>query len=343
MRPSAARPRATHRDEFAGTGVRPAASETLRPGRRPRTCASSTPSRRALNSAESSYAPLRDRIFGHRTHTGRPARVRVLPAPAGSGSAFSPRRRGRISGACPTTSSTRRRATVVGLGEHRVSTVEHLLSALCAAADHQRAHRRRRTRDSGRRRQRARLSRRDRSGRHQRAARAARYASSCANRTSSATATSCSRSLPAPAFRVRMTIDFPAPVGTQYVDFDSDRATLSRGGCAEPDVRFPPRGRSAARGAASRSAARSRTRSCSTPTARCRRCVRPTKPVRHKVLDLIGDFALLGAYPQCEVIAIKSGHALHYERYASWPRERRSTPRARARMPRGRRSTCARS
>ena len=37
----------------------------------------------------------------------------------------------------------------------------------------------------------------------------------------------------------------------------------------------------------------------------------PNEPVRHKVLDLIGDFALLGAYPQCEVIAIKSGHALH--------------------------------
>jgi UDP-3-O-acyl-N-acetylglucosamine deacetylase len=29
------------------------------------------------------------------------------------------------------------------------------------------------------------------------------------------------------------------------------------------------------------------------------------------MLDLIGDFALLGAYPQCEVIAIKSGHKLH--------------------------------
>ena len=27
--------------------------------------------------------------------------------------------------------------------------------------------------------------------------------------------------LPAPAFRVRMTIDFPAPVGTQYFDDDS--------------------------------------------------------------------------------------------------------------------------
>ncbi len=37
----------------------------------------------------------------------------------------------------------------------------------------------------------------------------------------------------------------------------------------------------------------------------------PNEVVRHKVLDLIGDFALLGAWPQCEVIAIKSGHALH--------------------------------
>ena len=35
------------------------------------------------------------------------------------------------------------------------------------------------------------------------------------------------------------------------------------------------------------------------------------EPVRHKVLDLVGDFALLGAYPQCEVIAVKSGHKLH--------------------------------
>ncbi len=37
----------------------------------------------------------------------------------------------------------------------------------------------------------------------------------------------------------------------------------------------------------------------------------PNEIVRHKVLDLIGDLTLLGAYPQCEVIAIKSGHALH--------------------------------
>ena len=37
----------------------------------------------------------------------------------------------------------------------------------------------------------------------------------------------------------------------------------------------------------------------------------PNEVVRHKVLDLIGDFALLGAWPQCEIVAIKSGHELH--------------------------------
>ncbi|MBV8118258.1 MAG: UDP-3-O-acyl-N-acetylglucosamine deacetylase, partial [Candidatus Eremiobacteraeota bacterium] len=37
----------------------------------------------------------------------------------------------------------------------------------------------------------------------------------------------------------------------------------------------------------------------------------PNEVVRHKVLDLIGDFALLGAWPQFEVVAFKSGHELH--------------------------------
>jgi UDP-3-O-acyl N-acetylglucosamine deacetylase len=37
----------------------------------------------------------------------------------------------------------------------------------------------------------------------------------------------------------------------------------------------------------------------------------PDEVVRHKALDLIGDFALIGMYPRARVIAIKSGHALH--------------------------------
>ncbi len=37
----------------------------------------------------------------------------------------------------------------------------------------------------------------------------------------------------------------------------------------------------------------------------------PNEAVRHKVLDLVGDLALLGAWPQCEIVAFKSGHELH--------------------------------
>ncbi len=115
---------------------------------------------------------------------------------------------------------------------------------------------------------------------------------------------------PSAAFRVRFVADFPAPIGTQYFDGDIDPERyqeeiagartfaylheiealwargLGRGGSLENALVFTPDG--------------------------------PMQPlrwtneaVRHKVLDLIGDLALLGAWPQCEFVAIKSGHELH--------------------------------
>jgi UDP-3-O-acyl-N-acetylglucosamine deacetylase len=39
------------------------------------------------------------------------------------------------------------------------------------------------------------------------------------------------------------------------------------------------------------------------------------------MLDLLGDLALVGAWPQCEIVAVKSGHALH-ARMSSRLRER---------------------
>ncbi len=117
--------------------------------------------------------------------------------------------------------------------------------------------------------------------------------------------------LPSPVFRVRMTVDFPAPIGLQYADVTITPASyraeiagnrtfgyrhevdallargLAMGGSLENAVVFDVDG----------------------PLQPLRR---PDEPVWHKVLDLIGDFALLGASPQCEIIAFKSGHALHY-------------------------------
>jgi UDP-3-O-acyl N-acetylglucosamine deacetylase len=116
--------------------------------------------------------------------------------------------------------------------------------------------------------------------------------------------------LPAPAFRVRMTIDFPAPIGTQYRELEISPQTyraeiapnrtfaykheievlmargLAKGGSLDNAVVFDTDG----------------------PLAPMRVA---DEPVRHKILDLVGDLALLGAYPQCEIVAIKSGHKLH--------------------------------
>lgn len=116
--------------------------------------------------------------------------------------------------------------------------------------------------------------------------------------------------LPATHFRVKFLADFAPPIGTQYFDgeltpelFAAEIAAartfgylhevqalldrgLAKGGTLENALVFAPDG----------------------PMQPMRW---DNEPVRHKVLDLVGDFALLGAWPQCEIIAIKSGHKLH--------------------------------
>ncbi len=115
---------------------------------------------------------------------------------------------------------------------------------------------------------------------------------------------------PAPSFRVRFLADFPQPVGTQYFSGEIDpkqyveeiagartfaflhevqallASGLGQGGSLENALIFTADG----------------------PLQPLRW---PNEAVRHKVLDLIGDLALLGAWPHCELIAIKSGHQLH--------------------------------
>lgn len=115
---------------------------------------------------------------------------------------------------------------------------------------------------------------------------------------------------PSSTFRIRMTVDYDQPIGAQYRDLEVDptsylteiapnrtfgfhyevealiRRGLAQGGTLENAVVFGSEG----------------------PLAPLRSS---DEPCRHKILDLIGDFALLGAYPQCEIIAVKSGHKLH--------------------------------
>ncbi len=274
----------------------------------------STPSTAAAELERSSLlqyqTTLRDAIAfaGAGLHTGAPARVRVLPAPAGHGLRF------RLDDAVEFPARADHvletaRATVVGVGEHRVSTVEHLLSALLgcgvdnALID---VHGPEIPVEDGS---------------------AKVFAEAIAAVGLAVLPAARLRWIPteprlfrdgdkllvvapAAAFRVRMTVDYPAPIGSQYVDVEIEPETyrreiapsrtfgykhevdallkrgLAQGGTLDNAVVFDEAG----------------------PMTALRA---PDEPARHKVLDLVGDFALLGVYPQCEVIAIKSGHKLH--------------------------------
>jgi UDP-3-O-[3-hydroxymyristoyl] N-acetylglucosamine deacetylase len=116
--------------------------------------------------------------------------------------------------------------------------------------------------------------------------------------------------IPSITWRIKFTVVYPAPIGTQYFEaeitpelyreqiapartfgylheVEALRARgLARGGTLDNAIVFAPDG----------------------PMQPLQW---PDEPVRHKVLDMIGDFALLGMYPQCEVVALKSGHKLH--------------------------------
>jgi len=242
-------------------------------------------------------------------HTGKPARVRVSGAAPHSGLRF------RLNGAVefpahPDYVVDTRRATVLGSGDYSVSTVEHLLSALAGcgvtnalidvegpeipAADGSALEF---------------VTAIDAAGIDDQGVPQA--AAVIGEPHIFRDGDKVLAIVPAPAFRVRMTIDFPAPVGAQYVDFDSESASYRT--AVAPNRTFGFRheveallARGLALGGSLDNAV---VFDVDGPMAPLRS---HDEPARHKVLDLIGDFALLGAYPQCEVIAIKSGHTLHF-------------------------------
>ncbi len=116
--------------------------------------------------------------------------------------------------------------------------------------------------------------------------------------------------LPAEAFRVRFVGDYPAPIGTHYFDavitpqVYREQIAAARTFAFLRDVEAM-RAAGLARGGSLDNALVYDEEGPMQPLQW------PNEVVRHKVLDLIGDFGLLGAWPQCEVIAIKSGHAMH--------------------------------
>ncbi len=115
---------------------------------------------------------------------------------------------------------------------------------------------------------------------------------------------------PADGLHVRYVADFPAPIGTQYfageIDPQNYREEIAGArtfGYLHEVKALLARG--LARGASLENAL------VFAPDGPLQPLRWPNEAVRHKVLDLVGDLALLGAWPRCEVIAIKSGHELH--------------------------------
>jgi UDP-3-O-[3-hydroxymyristoyl] N-acetylglucosamine deacetylase len=241
-------------------------------------------------------------------HTGGEAEVRVAPQPPGTGLVF------RLDGAVmfPATAEyvvDTSRATVLGTGGRTVSTVEHLLSALAgmgidnalidvagpeipvldgSAAVFVDAF-----------------------------ARAGVVAQGLARRTLRIERPRVYRDgdslvalFPGDDWRVRCAVDFPPPVGAQYLATAIDPAAYRRGIAAARTWGYAHEVEALQR--------RGLARGGSLDNALVFAPEGPMTPLRqsdevaaHKVLDLIGDFALLGARPGFTVVALRSGHALH--------------------------------
>ncbi|GAC1658276.1 MAG: UDP-3-O-acyl-N-acetylglucosamine deacetylase [Vulcanimicrobiaceae bacterium] len=241
-------------------------------------------------------------------HTGLPSRANVAPAPAGSGLVFISQDGTRIAAVAENVVETAR-ATVLGKDGVTISTVEHLLAALFGMGVDNAA-----ITVSG-----PEIPVVDGSAKAfaDRIAATGTIAQKEVRSHFTLGAPQFFRDadravivLPAARLRVKFLADFAPPIGTQFFDaeitpafFHAEVAAartfgylheveallkrgLAQGGTMENAIVFAPDG----------------------PMQPLRW---PDEVVRHKVLDLLGDFALLGAYPQCEIIAIKSGHRLH--------------------------------
>jgi UDP-3-O-[3-hydroxymyristoyl] N-acetylglucosamine deacetylase len=247
------------------------------------------------------------RFEGVGLHTGALCRVEVRPAPADAGLTF-------LLGSIrvPATAEyvvDTSRATVLGSDGVTVSTTEHLLSALFAMgvanADIVVDGPEIPVRDGS----------------------AAEFASAiarCGLREQSAERRTLEleeplvvrdgdklvAAFPAPSLCVRFVADFPQPIGTQYFysEIDSERYVAEIAGARTFGYLHEVealRARGLAQGASLENAL------VFTADGPLQSLRWPNEAVRHKVLDLIGDLALLGAWPRCELIAIKSGHQLH--------------------------------
>ncbi|MDQ2679848.1 MAG: UDP-3-O-acyl-N-acetylglucosamine deacetylase [Candidatus Eremiobacteraeota bacterium] len=266
---------------------------------------------RAARTAESTYQSTLRRDFtfeGAGLHTGVACRVDVLPGPVASGLRFT--LNGQVS--FPATADyvlETARATVLGHEGMSVSTVEHLLAALfgCGISNAQ-------INVSGPEipvvdgSAKAFADAIEQVGTLTQPQLRPRYQLNAPMFVRDGERSVIA--LPASAFRVKFVADFPAPVGTHYFDSEITPEVFREEICAARTFGYlneveALRKRGLAQGGSLENAV------VFAPEGPMQPLRWPNEVVRHKVLDLLGDIALLGAWPQFEIIAIKSGHRLH--------------------------------
>lgn len=242
-------------------------------------------------------------------HTGAQTRVEIRPAPEGHGLVFALGEDGFAVPALAEYVTDTSRATVLGRDGRTVSTVEHLLSALFGLGVSNAV-----IAVSG-----PEIPVADGSGkRFVESLETAGLAPQPAPRATLALdapfvlreGDRLFAAFPSDGFRVRFVADFPAPVGTQYYDGPMNASVYRADICAARTFGYLREvesllARGLARGGSLENAIVFDENGPMCPLRW------PNEVVRHKVLDLLGDLALLGAWPQFDVVAIKSGHALH--------------------------------
>lgn len=118
----------------------------------------------------------------------------------------------------------------------------------------------------------------------------------------------CLSIVPSDAFSVEVTIDFAPPIGSQHASWDGEaRSYRDEIATARTFAMLDD-----ARGMLAQGLARGIDPGSAVVYASTGPLVAPrgsNEPARHKLLDLVGDLALLGALPRAHVRAARPGHA----------------------------------
>jgi UDP-3-O-acyl N-acetylglucosamine deacetylase len=128
-----------------------------------------------------------------------------------------------------------------------------------------------------------------------------------------ATETAWMLAVPAPTFRATYVVPLDHPtLGTEVVDFDPRRHRFATQFAPARTWGFVQELEALKQAGFARGATADNTLGIG-PQGFFSRVRFPDEPARHKLVDLVGDLALLGAVLQAHVVACRGGHTLHVD------------------------------